>query len=751
MPSKFVQQCLDLFDAATRDEPQVEQASERRQLCELVATGLEQGRHSAIEHPEGLNNGLSYMIPAMLHQNPVVIATTSADTIQAYITVANSLAKIPVGSWPESKSNPEGEVVHALLPRDDYLCRLLVESNRPTIKQAIPQQRRADFLGWATTTKTGARHTTPFKVSNALWNKVSVSDRDCQHVGCHFWKTCYTEHAREVASSASVILTTHSYYSSEKTRELQTSDALPSHGRVIFDCAHTLAEQLKKKHLARGSRPSLTGPKPEPTDEPQRHLDLLLGHAQTDLMSLVGKEEFAAYDPLALHRLNHKPDLEDWIRHAKERLRLFLVRHLLSETQRGDNVPVPRLSARQEGQLATLLDLTSRLRGPGSWHRMASLPRRISDASELSQYFGHAIDAESEQVAQEITQTHDSLASDLEASWGSELYELLDPMRNSPVARWNRGHFWLQHARAALRRNKLDIHASYFAVDPNDETTDIRNKCLSSLEYKLLVYRLGLAEEISRNSSRSIIGWHTLPKLEATPGADNTERSVSARASHVMDVELEIQSVLLRLQEALEESKRPIMPRLLGAFGVKDDTRHNYFGIFGIHDAWLKWSTSLSTARLLTLQRLPEVSRLRGTGFNRDELVASGRTILSLLDVMQLSVEQLSAPENASTDAVTHYATISLTETQPRIAYVEIDRWDERQLGHRLRREFRRNVGDFSDPMFTAPTRPVFVSSRLSREMTTVLGAYDNALPNRVKQVSSLDGQQRAGTTPEPG
>lgn len=708
MTSQFVQHCLDLFDVATSAEPQAERIAARRDLCELVAANLEQGRHSAIRHPKGLDNGLSYVIPALLHRDPVVITTASTDTMNEYAALAESLADLPDSELARPQPSLRGKTVFLLMPRETYLCRLLVKSNLRRIKRSIPLQSRADFLNWAKTTETGFRADAPFGVTDDTWHKAALSDEQCQSVRCDFWKTCHTQLVRQAGKSADVVLTTHALYCSDGLDPILR--AIAPHEHVIVDSAEALVTQLGVLDAEPRRPSSLLEDVPSPNNELQDLLLETLSYSRTHLLPIIGESEFADLDPLAIRRLDHSPDFDDWLRHAKERLHHLLLDHLVPEQDRLQITSPTSLTTSWRHELTELISFVMSLRHRTDPRVNYQLPALYGLEINLADQFGGG-EFNVTAIEQQFDERASALTDELRASWGEGLCSVLDPESNTTKVLWERGHFWLQHAAGFLRKNIGRPHPG------------LRDDCLGALGYMLLTHRLDMLEDITRNLYITPAP-SPLPHLALI--APDSQVSISDGGGPARDAELRIQSALIDMQTALEESK-PSAP--LGSPDSGSTPRDNFLGIYGARVEWRIWSTARRIAQLEALDHgMAPLSAVVIDQRHR-ELLVTVRTLLSLLELMSLSLAHLSSPENKSLYPATHFATVTEGKSEPILAFTRMDQSDH---AHRLRRQFRNNLTDCYDDPYIAPTRPVFVSSQLSPEMATALGAYDNALPYQV-------------------
>lgn len=730
MPSQFVQECLNVFDVASGSDAQSNQSSTGRKVCELVAIGLEQGRHSAIAHQNILSDSTSYLIPALLHEGPVVIASASEQSIQRHAKAAQSLPRLAGSVAASIRPKLQTGAVQVLLPREVYLCRHKVQSNARAIRRSLSRQERAKFFDWATRTSTGTRDEAPFRVTNATWHEASVPDERCQHLDCAYWNTCHTEKAKERAKAARVVLTTHAYYS--RLRSRPNAFDLPSHDRVIVDNAADFAAVVASLESKAKQTFSRATTRAAPSNEIQDLVATIADVAQTHLTQALGNARYVSDDPLATSQLYGEPDLEDWLRHAKERLRSAVTSYLMGVSANSVSDDPHALPPSCRHQLTDLATLLAQLRHQTSPYRWRSIPNELQRDDGLARYFRNCASSEASATVERIEEVTESLADDLQTAWGAAFYSLLDPLRHSTVARWERGHFWIQHARAALRQSQLDFHPSYFTTVHDDESTDVRNSYISTLDRMLQAHRLAMIADITANLKSSLMDNHRGAVSESNSATRtltlNSDMSPQEKGS-LASAESEIQSALLKMQTAVPQA---IKPSILDSFDAMHSSTDNFLGIYGTYDEWCVWSTALRIERLRALDH--SVGHLADSEIDSSHgvLLAVGRALLALLDVLQLSVGDLSPPGDAFGPSSDHIATISGSAARPLISFSKLGYFPEDNLGYRLRREFRRSIADFHHLMPSNPTRPIFLSSQIPSEVAASLGAYDNALPHVV-------------------
>jgi ATP-dependent DNA helicase DinG len=115
------------------------------------------------------------------------------------------------------------------------------EEAPPEAEQLGPLGRQIKrLILWAeTTTETGDRAELELEPSDAFWSELAVGSDRCSGRRCAFHGTCFTEAARDRASSADLVIANHALYFADLAAG---GGVLPEHDAVVFDEAHRLEE-----------------------------------------------------------------------------------------------------------------------------------------------------------------------------------------------------------------------------------------------------------------------------------------------------------------------------------------------------------------------------------------------------------------------------------------------------------------------------------------------------------------------------
>ena len=261
--------------------PDGEHRAGQEQMTAAVADAFEGGRHLAVAAGTGTGKSLAYLIPAVLSNRRVVVATATK-------ALQDQLAskELPLlAARPETRQlRPEGRPLRwaVLKGRSNYICRqLLAEATRTGVQLTLgdagmapgapapgyrPGGARPDpvpgdepsgptgelgrLIAWADRSLTGDRAYVDWTLSHGLWERLSVNATQCPGRNrCPQGGACFAEAARERAERADiVVVNTHLL-----VLHLLGFGLLPAHDLVVIDEAH----QFRGKRLPADGPPDL--------------------------------------------------------------------------------------------------------------------------------------------------------------------------------------------------------------------------------------------------------------------------------------------------------------------------------------------------------------------------------------------------------------------------------------------------------------------------------------------------------------
>lgn len=215
-------------------------------MAEEVAAAIRDERHLLVQAGTGTGKSLAYLVPALLHEEPVVVATATI-ALQQQI-VARDLPQLVDAVEPLLGRRPTYAILKG---RSNYVCRNRLEGGLPDDgEDALFDPSPSTALGkdvvrvrgWADETETGDRDELAPGVSDRAWRQVSVTSRECLGASkCPRGGDCFAELAREHAARADVVVTNHALLAIDA---LEGLPLLPEHDVVVVDEAHELVDRV---------------------------------------------------------------------------------------------------------------------------------------------------------------------------------------------------------------------------------------------------------------------------------------------------------------------------------------------------------------------------------------------------------------------------------------------------------------------------------------------------------------------------
>ncbi|MCH6163022.1 ATP-dependent DNA helicase [Streptomyces marispadix] len=219
-------------------------------MAEAVAEAVESGTHLLIQAGTGTGKSLGYLVPALAHGQPVVIATATL-ALQRQL-VERDLPRTVEALHPLLRRRAAFAMLKG---RSNYLCLHRLHEGVPQeedeglfdpFESAAPTSRLGKDLlrlrDWSDETETGDRDDLRPGVSDRAWSQVSVSSRECLGAAkCAYGAECFAEAARERAKLAEVIVTNHALLAIDA---IENAPVLPPHEVLIVDEGHELVSRV---------------------------------------------------------------------------------------------------------------------------------------------------------------------------------------------------------------------------------------------------------------------------------------------------------------------------------------------------------------------------------------------------------------------------------------------------------------------------------------------------------------------------
>ena len=216
-------------------------------MAEAVAETFAGDRHLLVQAGTGTGKSLAYLVPALLHDERVVVAT--ATLALQHQLVERDLPRLmeAVGDLPGIDSS------YAVLKgRSNYACLHRIREGVPD-EQGVLVEAPTGTLGaevlklraWAEEEVqregSGERDNAPRHVDRT-WRQVSVNHRECLgSTKCPFAQECFAERAREKAQRSHLIVTNHSLLAIDA---IEGVPMIPDYDAVVIDEAHEVVARV---------------------------------------------------------------------------------------------------------------------------------------------------------------------------------------------------------------------------------------------------------------------------------------------------------------------------------------------------------------------------------------------------------------------------------------------------------------------------------------------------------------------------
>ncbi|MCX6400798.1 MAG: ATP-dependent DNA helicase [Propionibacteriales bacterium] len=216
-------------------------------MAEAVAGAFADREHLLVQAGTGTGKSLGYLVPALLHDKRVVIAT--ATLALQHQLVERDLPRLmkAVGTTPGL------DTTYAVLKgRSNYACLHRIREGAPDEQGELIQvpegsmgAKVLELRKWAEKASkdkdTGERDEAP-RHTDKEWRQVSVSARECLSASkCAYGEECFAERAKEKAQRSHLIITNHSLLAIDAIEGIAM---IPDYDAVVIDEAHELAARV---------------------------------------------------------------------------------------------------------------------------------------------------------------------------------------------------------------------------------------------------------------------------------------------------------------------------------------------------------------------------------------------------------------------------------------------------------------------------------------------------------------------------
>jgi len=217
------------------------------QMAEAVAAAFADDQHLLVQAGTGTGKSLAYLVPALVHDERVVVAT-------ATLALQHQLVERDLPRLVEAVKDVEGlDTSYAVLKgRSNYACLHRIREGVPDDQGTlvdVPQGSMAskvlELRAWAEEEAegggSGERDRAP-RHTDREWRQVSVGHRDCLgSAKCPFGQECFVELAREQAHRSHLIVTNHSLLAIDA---IEGVPMIPDYEAVVIDEAHELTARV---------------------------------------------------------------------------------------------------------------------------------------------------------------------------------------------------------------------------------------------------------------------------------------------------------------------------------------------------------------------------------------------------------------------------------------------------------------------------------------------------------------------------
>lgn len=216
-------------------------------MADEVAEAMQDGRHLLVQAGTGTGKSLGYLVPAMLHDKRVVVAT-------ATLALQHQLVERDLPRLVEAvKDVPGIDTSYAVLKgRSNYACLHRIRAGVPDDQGTLVDvptgsmaEKVLELRAWAEEETeqggSGERDNAP-RHTDREWRQVSVNHRECLGATkCPFGAECFAELAREKAQRSHLIVTNHSLLAIDAIEEVPM---IPDYDTVVIDEAHELTARV---------------------------------------------------------------------------------------------------------------------------------------------------------------------------------------------------------------------------------------------------------------------------------------------------------------------------------------------------------------------------------------------------------------------------------------------------------------------------------------------------------------------------
>ncbi len=227
---------LGPYGALASTMPDFEERPGQLEMAAIVRQAILERRPALIEAPTGTGKSIAYLLPAVLSEQTVVIATANK-------SLQDQLYRKDIPLLSKVLDRPIEAVV--VKGRNNYICSLKWE-------REAPERRRIALLDkddgqvnhvtdWLKSTTSGDVDDLPFVLKNDLRPRIVSFPDDCIGRDCvHFSDNCFVNQMRDRARQAQVVITNHHLLLNALELGEMGQAILPEAAVYVVDEAHQL-------------------------------------------------------------------------------------------------------------------------------------------------------------------------------------------------------------------------------------------------------------------------------------------------------------------------------------------------------------------------------------------------------------------------------------------------------------------------------------------------------------------------------
>ncbi len=216
-------------------------------MAEAVGASFAGGEHLLVQAGTGTGKSLAYLVPALLHDSRVVVAT-------ATLALQHQLVERDIPRLVEAVGSLSGvDTSYAVLKgRSNYACLHRIREGVPDDQGVLVEMptgsQGAEVLklrAWAEQQAedggSGERDNAPRHIDRT-WRQISVNHRECLGATkCPFAQECFAERAKEKAFRSHLIITNHSLLAIDAVEGVPM---IPDYDAVVIDEAHEVVARV---------------------------------------------------------------------------------------------------------------------------------------------------------------------------------------------------------------------------------------------------------------------------------------------------------------------------------------------------------------------------------------------------------------------------------------------------------------------------------------------------------------------------